>query len=237
MKPHMIEELVRQAQQGDADAFKSLMDSCRSLVYHEAYRWLGDAHQAEDAVQDTFLAVYQHLRELRQPHKFVGWLRQIVRSQCNLQTRRKQHDMESIEADENFVAKTPTPENIVERRERADSIVEALNSLPEHERVVMEEFYLKGEKQTDIAEKLGIPVSTVKKRLQYARKKLKGMIDELSEVNPADLLPWLYPAWRKLRQHERQAAKICYLLFFADYANTLAYRQSDDESGNRHLDL
>jgi len=180
MKPKRLEDWVRLAQQGNIAAFNYLAESFRSIAFQEAYRRLGDKHLAEDATQDAFLEAYKHLKQLRQPKSFVAWVRQIVRSQCNLRTRRKDYDMESIEDSNQIVAKTPTPENIVQRREQEDALHEALDSLPEHERIVTEEYYLKGKKQSDIAEEMGIPVATVKKRLQYARKKLKGMIDKVN---------------------------------------------------------
>ena len=64
----------------------------------------------------------------------------------------------------------------MELREEETIIRQAFAALPEHERIVAVDYYIGGKKQADIAENLGLPISTVKKRLQYARKKLKGMI-------------------------------------------------------------
>ena len=246
MNPNMIEYWVRQAQQGNHDAFNHLAESFRDKAYYEAFRWLGDSQLAEDAAQDAFLAAYKHLDQLRTPGKFGAWFRQIVRSQCNLRTRRKQPRLEPIEEKPHLSAPTPTPETIIEQRESRQSVREAVENLPEHERVVTEEYYIKGEKQADIADKLGIPVTTVKKRLQYARKKLKGMIEQFTISDPDNIpslrdinriVGWLSPVWRQLKNYERNAAQFYYLLFFADYTNTFAYRQPDDQSGNRYLDL
>lgn len=195
MNHKLIEQWVRQAQSGNMDAFNRLVESFRDMAFYEAFRWLGDSHSAEDAAQDAFLAAYKHLDQLRSPQKFAGWFRQIVRSQCNLQTRRKQPQLEPLEEKPHLSAPTPTPERIVERREHEQSVRDAIENLPEHEREVTEEYYLKGQKQSEIAEKLGIPVTTVKKRLQYARKKLKGMIEKMTLLDPDD-----NHLWRKLHR-------------------------------------
>jgi len=246
MNPNMIEHWVRQAQQGNSDAFNKLAETFRDKAYFEAFRWLGDSQSAEDASQDAFIAAYKHLDQLRTPGKFGAWFRQIVRSQCNLRTRRKQPRLEPIEDKPHLSSPTPTPEYIIEQQQSRESVREAIENLPDHERVVTEEYYLKGKKQADIAEMLGIPVTTVKKRLQYARKKLKGMIQPLILRDP-DTIPswrelkrlfgWMPRIWRRIKHYERNAAQFFHLLFFADYTNILTYRQPDDQSCNRHLDL
>lgn len=176
MNRNLIEHWVRQAQAGNIEAFNQLAQAFEPLAQREAYRWLGDKHSAEDASQDALLAAYKHLNQLRQPSLFAAWFRQIVRSQCNLQTRRKQHQLETIEEESDIAAPNPSPEQAMERREEEIIIRQALAALPEHERIVAIDYYIAGKKQADIAENLGLPVSTIKKRLQYARKKLKGMI-------------------------------------------------------------
>lgn len=176
MNRNLIEHWVRQAQEGNVDAFNQLAQAFEPFAQREAFRWLGDRHSAEDASQDAFLAAYTHLHQLRHPALFAAWFRQIVRSQCNLQTRKKQHRLEPIEEQPHLAAPSLTPEQDVERREEEGIIQKALAALPEHERIVAIDYYIVGRKQADIAETLGLPVSTIKKRLQYARKKLKGMI-------------------------------------------------------------
>jgi RNA polymerase sigma factor (sigma-70 family) len=176
MNRNLIEHWVRQAQAGNMDAFNELAQAFEPLAQREAYRWLGDRHSAEDASQDALLAAYKHLNQLRHPSLFAAWFRQIVRSQCNLQTRRKQHRLEAIEEQPHLASPSLSPEQDMEKREEETIILKALAALPEHERVVAIDYYIVGKKQADIAENLGLPISTVKKRLQYARKKLKGMI-------------------------------------------------------------
>jgi RNA polymerase sigma factor (sigma-70 family) len=176
MNRNLIEHWVRQAQEGNTEAFNQLAQAFEPLAQREAYRWLGDRHSAEDASQDALLAAYQHLNQLRQPSLFAAWFRQIVRSQCNLQTRRKQHRLEAIEEQPHLAAATLSPEQDMERREEENTIRQAFAALPEHERIVAVDYYIDGKKQADIAKNLGLPISTIKKRLQYARKKLKGMI-------------------------------------------------------------
>lgn len=176
MNRNLIEHWVRQAQSGNVEAFNQLAQAFEPLAQREAYRWLGDRHSAEDASQDALLVVFKHINQLRQPNLFVAWFRQIVRSQCNLQTRRKQHQLETIDEQSQIAAPILNPEQDLELREQERIVRQALAALPEHERIIAIDYYIAGKKQADIAANLGLPVSTVKKRLQYARKKLKGMI-------------------------------------------------------------
>jgi RNA polymerase sigma factor (sigma-70 family) len=176
MNRNLIEFWVRQAQAGNVEAFNQLAQAFEPLAQREAFRWLGDRHSAEDASQDALLAAYKHLNQLRHPGLFAAWFRQIVRSQCNLQTRKKQHRLDDIEEQPHLAAPSPSPEQDLEQREAESQIRQALAALPEHERIVAIDYYIAGKKQADIAENLGLPISTIKKRLQYARKKLRGMI-------------------------------------------------------------
>lgn len=161
--------------------------------YDAAFRWafavLQDKHQAQDAVQEAFVAAFQSLEQLREPLAFAGWLRQIVVSQAYRQIRSQPNDVSSIENTPELVTLEPGPAAILEELELKERVMTAVQALPEKEQIVTQLFYLNGYSQHEIARLLELPLTTVKKRLQYARQNLKGimvsMVDSFGPATPS----------------------------------------------------
>lgn len=164
------------------EAFNELATRFRDMAYRAALSILGDSQQAEDVVQDAFLSAYQHIDQLRDPEAFPGWLRSIVRTQCNRRIRRRMPLTEPIVADFDPPAREAGPEAILEQRELTHTLYDAVGALPLHERTVTEMFYFDGESQQDIADQLSVPLTTVKKRLQYARQRLRVIIADALDL-------------------------------------------------------
>jgi RNA polymerase sigma factor (sigma-70 family) len=179
--PEDTAELVGQARDTEAplrcrqEAFGELVWRFQDLAYGYAYALLGDPHLAQDATQEAFLAAYRNLGQLRVAAAFPGWLRRIVRTQCRRFTRGVRPTISSLETVEVLAGDTQhgaDPEGVAEARELRDALAALIRSLPERERTATVLFYVGGYSQNDIARFLGVPVTTVKKRLQAARKRL-----------------------------------------------------------------
>ena len=90
--------LVRQAQQGDREAFGQLIEQFERTVHAICLRRLGNPSEALELTQEVFLHVMQRIDQLREPERFAGWLRQVtVRMAINRATRR--NDPASVETD------------------------------------------------------------------------------------------------------------------------------------------
>ncbi len=182
----MTEQWVVKAQEGTQEerktAFDQLVLEHQAAALRVAVSILRDHHQAEDAVQEAFLTAYLSIDQLRNPVAFPGWLHRIVRTHCYRLVRGKIPAQEMLEIAPFLATDTPTPESMIESQEMHRQIRLALDALPEHERAVTQGFYIEGESQREIAERLEVPVSTVKKRLQYAREHLRLLVDELNAV-------------------------------------------------------
>lgn len=169
------EALVRQAQDGEPEArqeaFAELIAEFQSSAQAWAYNALGDSHLAQDVVQEAFLTAYQKIDQLRDPAAFPGWLKRIVLTQAHRQTRRKSPSLLPLEDEAGEQRDDPALH--AETREIEEQISRAVRALPEHEREVTELFYITGYSQQEIAERLALPLTTVKKRLQYAREHLR----------------------------------------------------------------
>src|SRR5436305_13945554 len=89
--------LVRRAQEGDRSAFEELVRRTSRLVYARLYLETGDAHQAEDLLQETLLTAYRTLRQLAEPAKFRAWLLRIAQNLAIDAARRAQRQKRTPE--------------------------------------------------------------------------------------------------------------------------------------------
>ena len=166
-----IRSLVSRSQAGDLDAYGELVKRFQDMAYGYAYSLLGDFHLAEDAAQEAFIEAYRNLGQLRDPAAFPGWFRRVVFSRCQRILRRKQPS--TVALVETVPVPDKEPSEMMATAELKDSVLAAIRSLPEPERMVTTLFYINGYSQEDIAGFLEVPVTTVKSRLHTSRKRLK----------------------------------------------------------------
>jgi len=164
-------ELLHRCMNGDEAAIGLLVRRYRARALDLATALLGDNHLAEDAVQEAFLVVLERLGDLRDPQAFVGWFRQVVRTQCSRIVRRRK---ETLGADPvELHAPDPSAREVAETAERHRLVRKALSELPPAGRETAEMFYLQELRCADIARRLDIPTNTVKRRLHDARERLR----------------------------------------------------------------
>jgi RNA polymerase sigma-70 factor, ECF subfamily len=174
------EQIVERALTGDADAFGEIVRRWERRIFALAYGMLGREEDARDATQETFIAAFRNLRGFRGEAKVSSWLHRIAVNQCITRQRRAKVRNEAALDDEteknagSFA--TPfeaLPSRVAEDQERTVAVRRAVNSLPLELRqvIVMKEF----EELTfkEIADALGLPLSTVKSRLYTALRQLQ----------------------------------------------------------------
>jgi RNA polymerase sigma factor (sigma-70 family) len=172
---------VVRAQSGDRAAFATIVRQFQDMAVGYAYSILGDFQLAEDAAQEAFVQAYLDLQKLREPHAFPSWFRRLVCKYCDRQFRGKRLWTVPIDDARDLASKEPGPMKYTEHREIGDRVMDAIQSLPEHERVVTTLFYINGYSQAEVGEFLDVPVSTVKSRLHLARKKLQERMTDMVE--------------------------------------------------------
>ncbi len=166
--------LVVRAQRGDREAFGELVEQFQPTVYAIALRRLANASDALELTQEVFLHVLRRIGQLREPERFAGWLRQVaVRMAINRATRRVAPPSVEIGVLEGASQQTDEPLDQLISRERADRLWEALGRLKSMDRQALDAFYIRGHSLLEIAEELGVPLGTVKRRLHTARKRLR----------------------------------------------------------------
>ena len=177
--------LLLRVQAGETDAYAPVVQRLQDMALAYGFAVLGDFHAAEDAAQDAFVEAYRELPKLREPRAFPAWFRKIIFKHCDRRTRRKRVAVIPLTSAVEIVAPMLDPAQVVERQELQATLRAALQSLPEHERVVTTLFYVNDYSYRDIAAFLGVPISTIKNRLHAARNHLR---EHLMETLQEELL-------------------------------------------------
>jgi RNA polymerase sigma-70 factor (ECF subfamily) len=158
-------------------ALAALYDRYSGLVFSEARRILRDTGAAEEILQDLFYQVW------RTPDRFdaskgslAGWLLLAARSRAVWKLRRKSGKSEDL--DENSVIFRKDMESHATQHLLVERVRKALGSLPEGQRETLECAYFEGMSLTEIAEKTGQPLGTIKARILSAMDALKKVLSE-----------------------------------------------------------
>jgi RNA polymerase sigma factor (sigma-70 family) len=182
-------ELVRRAQGGDIGSYEDIVIRFQASAFSQAFSVLGDSHLAEDAVQDAFVEAYRKLGSLRTPEAFASWFHRIVFTACSRMKRRRTVLTSSLEEAEGIADPSESPADRLEREQREQTVHLAIQALPDSLRTVTALYYIGGIGQRRIADYLGLPETTVKKRLFDARKKLKEDITNMAKTISEGRMP------------------------------------------------
>jgi RNA polymerase sigma factor (sigma-70 family) len=172
------------------EAFGELVRLFQDMAYACAYGALGDFGLAEDAAQEAFVMAWQRLGQLRQPEAFPGWLRRIVLTECSRLRRARRLRLVPLDAGAEAASNGDDPQAAAESGELRRAMLVAVRSLPRRERAAVMLFYAEGLSQRDAGEFLGVPVTTVAKRLHDAKARLRGALtkdskDDLERRRPS----------------------------------------------------
>jgi RNA polymerase sigma-70 factor (ECF subfamily) len=182
--PVQDEELLRRCRaNGDATAFETLVRRYERELFSYLRRYLGSADMAEDVFQATFLQVHLKKDQFEEGRRFRPWLYTIATNQAiDAQRRNKRHRMASLDGSsgsddvgslvEMLAGDGPTAADQMEGEEAREWVRSAVAELPDTLRNTLVLVYHQGMKYREAAEVLGVPVGTVKSRLNAALLKL-----------------------------------------------------------------
>lgn len=168
-------EWVSRAQNGDVEAFSSLLETYQKPVYNLCYRMLGDAYEAEDASQEAFLRAYKHIHRYDSQRSFSTWMLSIAAHYCIDQIRRRRFPVLSLDDDDSYLDPPdhePGPETALLTSENQQQVQALLSSLSAQDRAAVVMRYWYDLSYEEIAETLSLTVSAVKSRLHRARREL-----------------------------------------------------------------
>ena len=166
-----------QARRGDQAAFSRLVEAYQRPVYNLAYRMLGNAAEAEEVAQETFVRIYTKLHTYQPDRKLASWVLSIASHYCIDRLRRRRITWLSLDDDpiaSVLSSHQPSPEELALRREAFDEVRDCIAELAPGYRAPLILRYWQGLSYEEIAEVMGISVSAVKSRLHRARLQIAG---------------------------------------------------------------
>ena len=183
-----VEDLVRRAVGGDKSAFSDLVRRYQKMVFTYALSKLKDVEEARDAAQETFIRAYESISSLRDPSKFLPWLREIASNVCAM-WRRKERARESLDEEGASEEGKRVPEELVipsferemEVRELKQEVLNAILSLPEKYRHVLLLHYFDELPQKEVADFMGLSSTAVATRIGRAKEMLRRKLGQLPE--------------------------------------------------------
>jgi RNA polymerase sigma factor (sigma-70 family) len=172
------EELLEAIAAGDDDALGALYDRFGRLAYGMSLRILGDQALAEDAVQEAFLAVWRSADGYRRERaKPATWILTLVhRRAVDLVRREDRRRAEPLGEPPEAAGGAVSEE--VDLRDRRAAVQAALRQLPEDQRQALELAYYGGYTQSELAERLGVPLGTIKSRMFAGLTHLRELVPE-----------------------------------------------------------
>jgi len=181
------EELIGRFVEGDAEALGELVRRYEQPMFAYLVRMLGDASAAEDAFQQVCLRLVRGAESFEPGRLVRPWLYTIATNVCRRQGARRSRQrtvpLESAAGEEEpglldgLAAETASPAVIVERRELAQLVREAVETLTEHQREVFVLCQYQGLSYGEIARVVGRPLGTVKSDMFYALRTLRSRLE------------------------------------------------------------
>lgn len=169
-------ELMGRMVQGDQAALSQLYDRYARVMYSLAFKILGSVEEAEEVVLDVFAKAWRTAARYDASRSRVdAWLFLMTRSRSLDRLRQRQRQTKVVEAATNTarVSSSDVPAEALIIAERRTVVVQALNKLPDEQRLVIELAYYKGYSQSEIAKQTGLALGTVKTRIRLGLRKLK----------------------------------------------------------------
>ena len=193
-------DAIAAVRQGDAEAFRTLVERYQGRAFRLAMRVLRNEEAAKDAVQDAFLKAYSALDRFEGRSSFYTWFYRMVMNQC-LDAKRRDKSARHVAFEEQHdddgpptvapevpevagVSFAPAAERM--RGELRTALAQAIDALPEGPRETLILREVEGLSYAEIAKAQSIPKGTVMSRLHNARKKLQELLLEAGIANPAE---------------------------------------------------
>jgi len=186
--------LVEQVLGGRRGAFDELVRRYQRQAVAVSYRLLGNSHDAMEVTQDAFVKAFSSLATLQKPEAFGGWLMRIA-SNLSLNYRRSRKTRSQLPLDDllgtaessqqaaaatgggsDWMAQSGDPVHLLESEEMGRKLQQALNQLPEKQRLAIIMFTIEEMPQKQVAEALNCSVEAVKWHVFQGRKRLREIL-------------------------------------------------------------
>jgi RNA polymerase sigma-70 factor (ECF subfamily) len=175
--------LVSQSQAGNQAAFEELVRRSARWLFARVYLETGDAHRAEDLVQETFLQAWRSIRTLRETSNFRPWLntiaQRVVIDAARSDARKKRGSGAKQEGDalQSLASNALAPPETVEREDERQRVLATLRSMPEEYRIPLMLRYIGGADYDQIAQQLALSNGSLRGLLQRGLKMLRDRLE------------------------------------------------------------
>jgi len=175
-KPDSV--LVQEALQGSRTAFRQIVENTQAMVYQVAYRFLGNSHDAEDAVQEVFIRVWKNLKKYNGQAKLSTWLYRIVSNYCLDVLKSRQHRITTASKNEDMlhIADNSLTDGRLNRSQAHQLVLEAAARLTPVQKAVFILRDLEGMRVDEVCQTLAMTPDSIKSNLYHARKKMSQLL-------------------------------------------------------------
>ena len=179
-----LEELIAEARNGDVHAFRKIVNDHQSYAYAIAFRFLGDECDAEDVVQESFIRIWNHLKEFDLSMKFTTWMYKIVVNLCYDKAKSNKRRMRVFARSNDNLSKEDCIDNGDMERELTEKETIALikqiaDGLSEKQHMIFLLRDLQDLTIQEVADITGMSESGIKANLFYARQNIKKKLARL----------------------------------------------------------
>jgi RNA polymerase sigma-70 factor (ECF subfamily) len=159
----------------DTASFERLILQYEKLFYNIAYRIAGNPEDAKDVLQDSYIKIYKNIGKCYGEDVFKSWGARVVTNSA-LDFIKKRKPAEDIEGAQ-VVAKDSPPDEVIQKEE-SETIMKFLNSLPAEQKTIIVLRDLNDFSYEEIGKVLGVPLGTVKSRINRARLALRSVLEQ-----------------------------------------------------------
>ena len=188
-QPYDEKKILLQISGGDTGAFQELMRLYKDKVFTAAIHIMRDHERAEDSVQDIFMKVWLHRRELSRIENFGGWLHTVTHNTLISALKRLAREKrQALPSEMDLPAKERTIEDLLAQKEYAALLKRAVDSLSDRQRQVFQLVKEDGLSREEAARHLDISLDTVKFHLTEAVRKIRAYILKNADISLVILL-------------------------------------------------
>ena len=184
-------ELVQRLKTGDRSAFNELLKLYAGRVINTCYKFLLDKQDAEDVSQEVFIEVFQSIRSFRGDAKLSTWIYRIAvtRSLDEIKKHNRKKRLSSIgnflHLDDvaNLITGGNMPDKKLNEKEKMTAVMQALNTLPDNQRVAFTLSKIEGYTNTEIAGIMNTTTVAVESLIYRAKKNVRNKLEEILKNN------------------------------------------------------
>ena len=181
--PFVLQEIIKQIQRGDKNAFRVLVEKYQQTAFRLAFRMLGDEDEARDVVQDSFIRIWEKFDTYNEKEKFTSWMYRIISNRAidSLRDIRRRAGISLAKLNPGKLETGESGADIrMENQEAGELIRLITRGLPEKQQLVFSLRDLQGLSSQEVQEISGMTETAIKSNLYHARKAIRDRLIAIS---------------------------------------------------------